>query len=302
MGGYYDNNTCLACLSLCLTCSYSIPTQTYRCLSCNSSLFLRIDPTQQSCICFSGYYQNNNTCLPCIKGCLACSNGNNCNTCDSVGNWVKNSTDNTCICVDRFFESTAGNGSKLCKSCDVTCLTCTNALASSCLSCDSALQRVLQNTTCGCMDGFYENNTCLSCLNSCSKCLYNKSTSAYTCLSCNASLFMVLDGSNSSCICQIGYYDQNGTCVKCMDGCEDCPNGLICNNCNGALKWVKDANSKCVCDTLYFPLTVNSTKACQLCDSTCISCQNTSSTCLTCDASINRVLSNSSCPCSVGFY
>jgi hypothetical protein len=78
---------------------------------------MQIDSIEQSCICQSAYFNNSVACLPCMFGCSACSNGNTCDTCNAGQNWMKNVSDNTCICANHFFLTTI-NTTKNCSSCD----------------------------------------------------------------------------------------------------------------------------------------------------------------------------------------
>ena len=62
-----------------------------------------------------------------------------------------------CLCPDYFFD----NGvAEECYSCDITCVTCSDSLSTSCLSCDPSMFRELSlSGECVCTDGYYQVNT-----------------------------------------------------------------------------------------------------------------------------------------------
>lgn len=85
--GYYENVTCFACVNNCIDCEYTVTNSSYTCKACNSTLHLQVDPSQQTCICSDGYYNNSGICSPCIVGCLICVDGSSCTTCNSSAHW-----------------------------------------------------------------------------------------------------------------------------------------------------------------------------------------------------------------------
>ena len=81
--GFYENITCFACLNGCIDCGFTVANSSYMCKACNSTLFMQVDPSLQTCICSDGYYNSSGTCSPCIVGCLTCLDGTTCATCNS---------------------------------------------------------------------------------------------------------------------------------------------------------------------------------------------------------------------------
>ena len=121
----YSPNFCETCHATCLTCSGSTSTTCSTCDLAND--FRVIDSGTNECLCTTGYYENPSPflCSPCIiSGCSACI-------------------------------YSATNSREECTVCDIPCLTC---LASSyCLSCDTSIRELVQNSgagtsTCQCLN------------------------------------------------------------------------------------------------------------------------------------------------------
>lgn len=162
--GYFDDGTsenCIPCDASCLTCTNSAE----NCTSCSTSAHRVSSGT--TCICASGYYNNNGNCDACDITCKTCtgSNSNNCSTCNTNAyRTLVNS--NTCACTNNYFDD---HVHELCQSCHSSCLTCSDENFDSCDSCDSSLNRVLQGYVCKCKDGFFENSqgVCEACSSTC---------------------------------------------------------------------------------------------------------------------------------------
>ncbi len=169
------------------------------------------NPTNSLCqdICEPYYYVNTtyNVCIPCAVSCYNCSQPNSpssCTTCS--GSDHRTLVGTSCACNDGHYD----NGVSVCALCNYRCLTC-SGLATSCISCNSALFRTINATTneCLCDSGYYENNTCMTCQTTstgCTSCSYNTSTTIFKCFTCDSSLFRTLDSNSSKCLCLIGYY------------------------------------------------------------------------------------------------
>jgi hypothetical protein len=196
------------------------------------------------------------------------------------------------------------NSTKFCAACDATCFTCSNNLNTSCLSCNSALNREKVNSSCICSIGYYENVTCLSCLHNCSSCIFYQGNQTYQCLSCDNSSFLTLHSNQTTCVCSDGYYNNSGVCSKCMSGCLLCSTEITCDSCDLLQNWEKNtSDSTCNCANHFYQLTANSTTSCSACHSTCLTCSGSLSTsCLNCDSSIHRNMANSTCTCAYGYY
>jgi hypothetical protein len=72
--GYSETGlpACSLCPYPCLTCTLNI------CDSCEGSVNRSAAP---GCLCNSGFYDNNTTCLLCVHPCSTCSTVSNCTTC-----------------------------------------------------------------------------------------------------------------------------------------------------------------------------------------------------------------------------
>lgn len=121
--GFYGDATsqsCLACVSPCLTCTNNI-----LCLSCvNTSTNRSYDSFSKKCVAlcpngtFSNLSSNLYVCSACASTCLTCSNlATNCTSCSSPY-FLSNFT-----CISSCPNGTFGL-SNLCQACDVSCLTC----------------------------------------------------------------------------------------------------------------------------------------------------------------------------------
>ena len=138
-GFYTDGASCQTCssaLSLCANCSMDGLT----CYDCQVVTHLSL--ANGVCVCDQGYYDNLVTCATCASSepmCLQCQ---------------LNGTQFLCLeCQDKFYAANA-----LCVSCSFVhsdCLNCT--AAGVCYECDSSGSWVVQNATCACALGFYEN-------------------------------------------------------------------------------------------------------------------------------------------------
>lgn len=107
-------------------------------------------------------------------------------TCFSNVSYNRIKNGNKCECKSRFFD----NGSVSCDSCNYSCLTCNGTEANNCSSCDSSLEfRNLDNSTCSCQDGYYNNGSnpvCQTCHFSCLTC---NNPGSNSCVSCDSSNF-----------------------------------------------------------------------------------------------------------------
>lgn len=312
--GYYENNTCMACQTnsvACTSCSFNTSTSTFKCLTCDSSLFRTLESVLSKCVCQTGYYEDSSlTCKSCSVGCLACSyNGVNsiCTTCDSSLSRSMATGNLSCYCILGYYQNANGT----CSICPVGCLSCSfNGTVPICSSCNSFLNRTMDssNTSCPCLSAYYLelNDTCKPCQLGCLACSYNGSNPI--CSSCDSSLSRIIGAGNLSCDCQAGYYqDANITCSVCPIGCISCTfNGAtpICASCNSVLnRTMGSGNISCPCLSAYYQ-GLNDT--CKPCTVGCLVCSfnGTNSLCISCDGSMNRVIgtANLSCDCQIGFY
>jgi proprotein convertase subtilisin/kexin type 5 len=78
--GYYMNSTtsqCSSCPYDCYACDSAL-----NCLSCNASNYRELDSNTLRCVPMVGRYETGqNFANPCAKGCISCSNDNDCQKC-----------------------------------------------------------------------------------------------------------------------------------------------------------------------------------------------------------------------------
>lgn len=179
---YFGNTTALDCQlcsnTLCYTCSNNDSTI---CLSCDTTLHYVL--SSGTCVCASGYYSLNGSCVLCSTGqaeCVTCTytmsnitvlfllTNFNCTSCNATNNYFvqKNVTTliyecikctlsnclscaslTTCLVCDPA-SGTSLSAALQCSLCSVTgCLTC-GAISTVCLVCNGALGYTLDGTGC----------------------------------------------------------------------------------------------------------------------------------------------------------
>ena len=278
--GYYQDTTsgtCNLCDTTCQTCSASGPTS---CSSCPSGTYLL--SSNHSCVVCNvqGYYQDtaSDTCNLCDSTCLTCSTAGptNCLSCPSSPSVTYFlSSNNSCVACNvqgYYIDTTTGT----CNQCDSTCLTCSAAGSTNCLTCPS---------------GAYldtSDNTCNQCDSTCQTCSASGPTS---CLSCPAEAY--LDTTHHTCsVC-------DSTCQTCNafgpTDCLTCPSGT----------YLLSSNHSCVACNIQGYYANPAAGTCSQCDITCITCNATGPTnCLSCSSGTYLLSSNHSCiACNVqGYY
>lgn len=163
--------------------------------------------------------------------------------------------------------------------CHYSCVTCL-ANPTSCATCFSGNNRVLNGTSCDPLPGYFDNGVPLAA-----------PCGDANCLHCLNSTFCVL--------CLPGFYaDTNGSCMPCtMSGCIECLSLAVCTNCSSP--WLL-VNSTCLfCNTSINIFYNASILNCQLCTLTgCIICSNLT-VCQTCDMVNLYLFDNLTSQCSL---
>lgn len=140
-----------------------------------------------------------------------------------------------CVCPLGYYSN--GAACQTCSSLLGGCLDCSDA--TTCLTCDTANNFILNNGQCECDEGYFLNSsggcqTCASVLIGCSAC----SSEAF-CTSClSASNFLLQP--NNTCACQPMYIASGSSCVSCLTSCN-CygyqwdPNGVCAPFCSDSI-------------------------------------------------------------------
>ena len=321
--GYYGDNTtgtCKLCDASCMTC---LNVGSNQCLTCSNSSILFLQSNVGPSFCLSSCPSNtfpstlNHTCLNCDSTCINCT-GQNPNQCVSCinGLYLQNQSPNACLStcpIGLYGDKTSG----ICKLCDLSCQSCSNAGANQCLTCSNSsalfLQSNLGPSSClsKCPLNTYPstiNYTCLSCDTTCSKCAGPYQTQ---CIICNYGLYLQ-NSSPSLCAstCPIGYYGDStfGECRKCDTTCQTCsgPGASQCIICsNSSILFLQSISppSYCLssCPLNSYPSLNNFT--CLSCDASCLGCiGSTPNQCLSCNSgnflqsNIGPASCQSSCP------
>ena len=181
-----------------------------------------------------------------------------------------------------------------CYPCDATCLTCTGAGSSDCLTCQSA--RFFINDQCLCYDGNYSfaDGSCGLCDASCSTC----SLSPTNCTTCSANMTLL----NSQCISSVcaldSYISSSGNCASCSLYCQTC-NGSEAYNCLSCFPGmhVPGGYGYCQCIDGTYLSSISPNLTCAACNSNCATCTEMASICTSCANGL--VLNSSTRTCSV---
>ena len=260
--GYYlnDLNSCTLCSDLCQTCDKT------GCIVCVTNAVKSLS----QCSCRVGFYNLQNTCLPCISPCGECTSASACIKCEN-GYYL---------------------GDSVCVKCPSLCLTCDS---SQCFDCIENAEK--NGNGCRAQSGFYEIDgnvrtcidNCLSCTgpDSCLTCMDRFvfkegkcQNCPELCLTCNSNECLTcVDHSSVNeyiCVCEDSYYLSQGQCAKCGTDCLKCSNIDQCD----------------LCPEGYF----HSYGNCFKCPNTCLTCD--SSTCLTCKPGAS--ITSNICKCDSG--
>mgnify|MGYP000876556740 FL=1 len=325
--GYWGDpgsKTCQPCFSTasptaimktCKTCTGPSDTQ---CTSCDSGIYLYTN--NNTCLegCPGGWYPDTTTlsCELCFQSssassvpstCATCigPSSNQCVTCLSGFYW--NPLTSSCIktCSAGYY---ADDPTRQCKQCfqaasptssPRSCQTCSGALATDCLSCNSGEYLLPSTSSCltSCPEGTYPHtdiNWCGNCYQapsddfiekSCATCYGWKPTN---CLSCPSGTYYYPPNSTCLSSCPIStYYDTHSlSCQPCYQtdsdyiGCLTCTGPMYtqCTSCAEGLFYYPHNNTcgkVCPCGSGYF---YNSaTKQCGICYPGCEYCTSSSS-------------------------
>jgi len=307
--GYYpQNNICVQCPSICLTCQL-ISGSTVGCISCPSGYVLLASNCFTSCP--SGYFQV--SLASGIKSCQQCSA--QCSTCQGTASNCTQCQNNHMLpptCTSSNCSTTSGNSSYVstngtCVNCNSACLTCFGGNSYECLSC--ANTSILQNGMClpSCPSGFIQNgSTCAICPTNCQNCTFVSNNTV--CSICTSPY--ILSPSTDQCVLTCSqlstsnltyYLTLTGQCQPCvLTNCLSCiviSQTTQCQTCQtGAFYYNGQCYTTCPNGTAssYNP---NSCIPCQL---NCTICSLSS--CAQCNA--GYMLLNGGCvtACPVGYY
>lgn len=209
----------LGCHSLCKSCAG--PTK-FECTSCFAGS-IRHPPLSSGLTKFqcrtdcslqpSTYYNpTTNTCLPCLPECDSCTGPNprDCVTCKSPNLKLP---DNSCspTCIEKTFLDPTNT--TRCLSCHPSCLTCSGALETNCITCANGFFRRISDNLCAnnCGSGYYGNFQigCHSCDSTCKECSGPGPTS---CLECFNPDRFILNAHNRCIDCLDGYDVDRSVC------------------------------------------------------------------------------------------
>ena len=275
-------NDCRPCYSTCATCS---------------------GHTNDSCLtCRDGYYLVGGSCFKCDPACSSCTGPTkfDCATCP-LGTYKDSNGYCKRDCL--IFGTILDYGLNECVPCHLTCKTCTNTTADTCLTCSDGYPLMLYNNTCisACPVGTFYNATekkCLLCHPTCGHCQTDAlETSCTACPVASPVQYIQLNGTCRTG-CQGASYPPaapNLSCLPCNGACTTCSGPLFnnCLSCPGTLNLQLDFTCAAGCPAHYFS---NPLRVCQTCHSDCGNCSGASSSnCDTCISPKPLKLYNSTC-------
>jgi len=300
--GKYPNNITFVCADCDPTCHTCSDEGIYRCTSCTFPRYFYDNRCMEACN--DGYFPDMtlHECVPCddFEYCQKCPDATNlCSKCwPNKGHFLyENACTPDCPIIG-FFPNT---DNFQCDPCHDTCLSCSGALETNCLACNSSLFLYDGNNTClpSCPDKFHPNvtaRTCDPCLDvNCKTC----DSEPGICDACMPSIGQYLF--NSVCIpeCPLGFYKNDSVweCSICDSTCEGCfEEADHCTSCNET-RYLNIPISKCVeiCPNGTWENPDNHT--CDPCVVNCLTCEDgTNRNCSVCNNAENYWLDfNSSC-------
>lgn len=259
-----------------------------------------------ACVCpTQGYVvesvSGSSNCVACHYTCLTCSAGtlnDKCLTCDTNYRMF-DSTTKKCNCPALTYDDLTNLA---CPSCHASCLTCASSASNGCKTCDTSLNRELNDPNndgvgeCLCKNKYSQNpNTglCQSCSSSCLVCSF--STGSEVCSSCDTFNHWTLV--NGVCVCPtqgfvIESVSGSNNCVACHYTCKTCEAGSLndkCLTCDTNYRLFDSISKKCNCPASMYDDTIN--LACQSCHNSCLTCISSASDgCKSCNSTRNREL------------
>jgi len=190
-------------------------------------------------VVIDGYYDPKtnspltNKCHYTCKTCLNEGERDDCLVCEDnyiKKDDVKDTEKSECLAVDGYYDDTTDKKANVCYS---TCEACSFSSHNSCITCKNSDKMKLVNGECIPKDGFYITPTDPTDPQPCSENCLTCHESATHCTKCDATKKLMLDAATHECVCSIGFYIKEGTCVECMPECATCDNGDDCLKCKG---------------------------------------------------------------------
>lgn len=294
--GYFQNgNACNTCPNACATCSVGS--------ICNTCADNTTRDRNQNCACIQGFFDAGTAvCSRCSALCRTCNASSTCTSCFTENN--RTLVNGQCVCATGFYQIVNTDGSLTCGACDPTCTQC-SLLPTLCSTCNPNDNRILGidargNQVCNCLPGFAENNNG-ACVQSscsadpfCSNCQTVLTNSI--CIRCVAATNRVLVLPSQRCLCQQGFFELNGICTGCSNGCASCTSATTCSQC--VVGATNNNDGSCTCRAGFF-FAVTPIRFCTACPAACATC-TAANACTTCRP--NFVLANGVCSCPSGRF
>ena len=241
-GSASSADTCVACHASCATCTGPLAID---CATCAASFpfFNAPGSCLASCLPVGKYSDSSNVCQPCDPACGTCdgASSSDCVSCTSASTPFLSS--GTCVaeCPSTgMFSGTVG-AVATCIACDATCLSCSGAGSTDCLSCPATGTPLFDEGACvsGCPSGKFTDasSVCKACDSSCGECSNGNATDCTACFGGAA-----FDPTAGTCTfdCPVGQYllSDGQTCAACEATCRTCSgNNSTCTSCDQVPLW-----------------------------------------------------------------
>ncbi|KAL4461137.1 hypothetical protein ABPG73_001250 [Tetrahymena malaccensis] len=327
---FIDGDQCKSCDATCQTCEIS----SKNCTKCSNGKYF-IGDTQNCGVCdiSNGNYIDNGRCRKCDSVCTTCSDSSQkcdkcidgkykdsatliCGDCDLNsqkfidGNQY--STQKCDICVDGKYKDAATqicgdcdkNQQKFidgdqCKSCHVTCQTCSGLNDNQCLTCiKDKYKKDSKCQDCDTKNGYFiKGDQCLECSQDCMQCSGAENNE---CNQCMDEKYLHDDFSCKPCNLEQGFFIDAFSCKKCHNKCKTCSGPLEsdCNNCPENTYFQGETKVCGPCDLKNKKFIKNN--KCQDCHTNCQTCSDEKETsCTTCIDTLFKYQVTQNCiPCN----
>lgn len=305
---YIIGTSCFPCSPACLNCVKDDASSCVSCDAVQNKKLVILDTVAKTgkCVCQDGFYQVNESCMPCSPKCRTCKGPSACESCkdnsvltvlstgsdcDCKGGFIWNDKLASCVSLTNCPAGQFTNSAAVCATCEQTCATCIGGENDKCVTCKTPLVPIatinlagVQLVKCTCAVGSYNTSptACAACHATCKTC---KGPNAFDCTACPQNSMIKTDSfGGSTCECSPNY--SRNTAGECVP-----------------------QNMSTLCPMSQFEDKSTSPSTCVNCHETCNSCMgNAPDLCLTCPVSANLIPAISGvnvnfgkCQCADGF-
>eukprot|EP01022_Parablepharisma_sp_SALTPOND_P001165 TRINITY_DN105725_c2_g1_i1.p1 TRINITY_DN105725_c2_g1~~TRINITY_DN105725_c2_g1_i1.p1 ORF type:complete len:1460 (-),score=75.94 TRINITY_DN105725_c2_g1_i1:591-4970(-) len=297
-----NEEECVRCHPLCLTCSGPLLNECYTCDSSKNA----IKVATSTCGCASQYYydEKEETCIPCNELCYECfgPGSDQCVGCNHPSAFSVEGEESLCVLhcgvLDGYYKDGHVCKSKLTQEhiieCHENCKSCVEFGSNKCLTCRLP-SKVMFNGECidACPSHYYPlEGVCygisivlhfilIECYDNCWECTKGGKEN---CLNCKVNLYFYKNQCFANC--PNGTYPFSDVCLDCKSPCQTCTSASECLTCLPNFYRLQEGFT-CVIASYCPPGTYpdKETRVCQDCHRSCLTCSGSKDNeCLSCDA------------------